>query len=168
MPTLFQMGADLLAVYDQIDDLGGELPPELEAWFDELATNEAAKLDSYVGLIRQADAEAAAATEEMERWKMRAQARTNLSKRLKDRIKQHLELTGRAKVETVTGRVLAIQKNGGKQPVIVDWLPLEELPERFKKVTITEDRDKIAEALASGEELTFARLEPRGTHLRIK
>ena len=79
-----------------------------------------------------------------------------------------MELTHRAKLETATGRVLAIQKNGGKQPLVVDWLPLEELPERFQKVTITEDREKIAEALAAGEELTFARLEPRGTHLRIK
>jgi Siphovirus Gp157 len=168
MPTLFQIGADLISAYETIDDLGGELPPELESWFDQLATDEAGKLDSYVGLIRQADAESAAAMEEMERWKMRAQARKNLASKLKERIKQHLELTNRTKAETATGRVLAVQKNGGKQPLVVDWLPLEELPERFKKVTITEDREKIADALAAGEELPFARLEPRGTHLRIK
>jgi hypothetical protein len=114
MPTLFQFGADLLAVYDTIDDLGGELSPDVEKWFDELATGEAVKLDSYVGLIRQADAEAAAATEEMERWKMRAQARKNLAAKLKDRVKQHLELTGRRRWKRRRGEYWRYRKTGAR------------------------------------------------------
>jgi hypothetical protein len=45
---------------------------------------------------------------------------------------------------------------------------MELLPDKFKKITIEPDNDKIREALEKGEEVPGCVLEERGQHLSIK
>jgi len=172
--AIFSIGADLLALNDLLDETGGELTtPEADtavsAWLAELHTEQAAKLDGYVGLIRTLEMEASAATAEAEQYAKKAGTRTNRVKWLKRRMKDHLEATGQLKATTVTGRVLAIQKNGGVFPLdLAETLRPDDLEERFRKVTVTIDTDAVRKALETGEAVPGACLRERGTHLRIR
>jgi hypothetical protein len=170
---LYSIGSDLIALNDLLDSTGGEITPdaeaELTAWMDSLAQEESAKLDSYVNLIRQNEMEASACQAEAEEWAKRAQVRDNRVKWLKARLKLHLEATGRTKVQTETGRVVAIQANGGVTPLIlVEGIEPRQLPPEFVHVTVAADPVKIRAALNAGLELAFAHYGERGSHLRIR
>lgn len=172
MPKLFDIGADLLALSDLLDESNGEITPEnepiIEAFFAELENDQAVKLDGYVGLIKTIEGEAVVAKATAEQFTMKARSRENAAKRLKDRVKMYLEATKQPKAVTEKGFTLAVTNNGGKQPLDVDDVRIEDVPERFRKVTVTIDNEKIREAIEAGEELSFARLQPRGNHLRIR
>jgi hypothetical protein len=68
----------------------------------------------------------------------------------------------------IKGNILsvAIQKNGGKLPVVVD-VDTSELPDDLVKVTEAPDLDAIRKALDAGE-CEYAHYGVRGESLRIK
>lgn len=171
---LFDLIPEVHALNSLIEENDGEILNEeaekaLEAFFAEIAHDEAAKLDSYVNVVRLYESKAAAAQAEIDQYQARKRAAENAARRLKDRVKLYLEITNRTKVGTVTGRTLAIQKNGGLSPLDVDAsVRPEDLPEQFQKVVVSVDSDKVRAALEAGEVLEFARLKSRGTHLRIR
>jgi hypothetical protein len=77
--TLFEISTDLLALYDRIEELGGDVTaPDVEqaidAWFERLSHERDEKLDNYAALIRELEA--------------RAQARRDEAKRLADRARK--------------------------------------------------------------------------------
>lgn len=169
---LFDLLPEHRALLELVDEqTGGELTPDVEAnldaFFAEIGDAEAVKLDSYAGLIRTLESQAAAAQAEVDRFQMVKRAAENAAKRLKERVKVYLELQGRTKAVTAAGRTFAIQKNGGKQMLQID-LPPEELPKQFQKVVVQADEEALRVRLEVGEPLEFARLLPRGTHLRLK
>lgn len=167
---LYDLIPEHKALLELIDEQpGGELSPEteaaLDAFFSEIAGDEAAKLDSYVHVIRTMELKAAAAQSEIDQYTARKRSAEAAVKRLKDRVKTYMEITGRTKVTTATGRTFAIQKNGGNPPMDIDSdVPAEFL---FQPPPVP-DRELILAALKDGKELPFARLLPAGTHLRIR
>lgn len=171
--TLFEIGEDMRALLAIMDECDEELTPDVDAaldqWFKELSNGEAAKLDGYVNLIKTLEMEATAAIAEAEQYEMKARVRKNRVARLKDRVKEHLEATGRKKVETATKRTIAIQANGGVIPVkIAEGTDPASIPDEFAIVTRAPNLDAIREKLKTGESLPFATLGERGTHLRIR
>lgn len=171
--TLYQIGADLLALDALLDEANGDLSdPAVEAaaaaWFDALAAEEAAKLDGWIGYVRQLEMEAAAAKAEAEQWLTRVRSREARVAWLKERLKRHLEATGRTKATTLSGRTIAVQANGGHPPVEIDAVDPYGVADRLCEVRRLIDREKVRTALLAGEGLSFARLVPRGTHLRIR
>lgn len=171
--TLFEIGDDLIALDNLLDETGGELAnPEVETaistWFAELAQAESTKLAGYVGYIRQLDMEMEAAKQFAAHFTAKAKTRENRTRWLKDRMKDYLAQTNRTKVQTADGQTIAVQKNGGKAPIEHDVVDPNELPDRFTKTIRQADNDAIRAALESGESLGFARLLPVGTHLRIR
>jgi hypothetical protein len=170
---LFDLLTEHAALIDLLLERDGELGDDetaavVDSWFADIAAEEGRKLDSIIGVIRTLEAEAAAANAEMSRWMTREIVRRNAIKRIKDRVKLYLEMTGRKKVTTADGRPISICGNGGLSPL---WLEPEPVWERIgpdhKKVTMSFDNDGIRASLARGEDLPFARLEPRQNHLRI-
>lgn len=171
--TLFAIGDDLQALANLMDECEAELGPEVDAaltaWFNELAGDEAVKLDGYVGLIRTWEMESAAAKAEADQYAMKARTRDNRVARLKERMKEYLDFTGRKKVETATKRTIAIQANGGAVPV--EYLtnePCDVLPPDMVIVTRRPDTDAVRKALAEGSTFPGIVLGTRGTHLRIR
>lgn len=168
--TLFHIEADHLALMAILEECGPELTPEqdatIAAWFEEISGNEEAKLDGYVGIIRLKEADAALARAEVDRWQAQLRSAENGIARLKDRMRGFMQLTGRDRITTAAGRVIAIQRNGGKAPLQVDGAP-EDLPPAYRVVEYRADNDAIRAALEEGE-LPFARLLPRGTQVRIR
>ena len=84
-------------------------------------------------------------------------------KRMKERIKEAMETMGKSEIKTDL-HTFKIQNNGGLQPLMITG----DVPDKFTKIIIEPDNEKIREALTSGQELDFAHLEPRGTQLRIR
>jgi hypothetical protein len=60
--------------------------------------------------------------------------------------------------------IFTVCRNGGKQPMEITG----EVPDNYKRIVYETDTEKIRAALEAGEELTFAHLNERGTHLMIK
>lgn len=182
MATLFAIQADLIALNELCEELpGGEMTPEAEAAFDAWAKtiegDEGRKLDGYCGLVKQLESEAAVAKAEAEQYAMKARARDNRVKWLKDRMKGYLEFTGRKKMVTATLRTVTIQTNGGKLAMTQTLaanpndMTAEEIlhcPDKYFKVRTVLDAEAIRKDLEAGEPVNGASLEPRGTHLRIR
>lgn len=173
MPTLFDIGEELRALNELLEERDGDVSDPaveqaIDQWFTEFVGAESAKADAYVGYIRTLEGEIAVANAEIEQFRMKAQSRAKRVTWLKDRLKLYMELTGKTKIPTAAGRVVAIQSNGGNQPIKLNLLP-HELPAEFLRVTVEPDLDKIRESLLAGGEATkFATLEPRGSHIRIR
>jgi hypothetical protein len=164
MATLFDIGNELLQVLDKIGD-GGEIDNDLDQYFASIQDDEAKKLDAYVGLIRQLEAEISVAKTEEEFFYQKAKARENKIKSLKDRLKEHLERTGRQRVTSAAGRTLRVQANASSHLVV----KVEDVPPEYKisKVTVEIDNERIKKELAAGQVLAFASFGERGSHLRI-
>ncbi len=97
-----------------------------------------------------------------------ASSNENRARLLKDRLKWFFETHNLKTIDTARYR-LTLAKNDGKAPLIFDEsVPVNQLPERFQKVSIDANTAAIREALECGEHLNFAQLGERGTSLRIK
>lgn len=171
--TLFDIGVDFAALDELIEDLGGDISnPAVESaitqWFAEVAGDESRKLSNYVAYIRQLEMEATCAKLQSSAFAAKRQSRESRIAWMKMRLMQYLMMTNRTKVSTADGTQIAVQSNGGKMPIEIDPIPLADLPDRFVSVVRQLNRDAIEAAIESGEELSFARAIPRGTHLRIR
>lgn len=168
--TLFAISEDLEALYDRLEELGGDVTdPEVEAtidaWFDDLTEERDVKLDNYAALIRELEARAEARREEARRLTDRARRDEDQAKYLKNRLILFFQQHGMKSVETRRYR-LTVARSGGRAPVVVH-AEAEELPESFQRWKVSADLDAIREALERGETLTFAELGERGHYLRI-
>lgn len=170
--TLYQIGAELTKIEDIVAEADGILTPELDAYIqDQLALigeAQAEKADAYLSLIRKMEATQSNAKAEADRYKRIAEIQGNCAERLRLRLKEYMQQHGMKRIDTVTGRSIRLQANGGKPPVtFVDGLQAADLPMEFQKQTIAVDTVKVREALESGRELGFAELGERGESLRI-
>ncbi|MFQ5569688.1 MAG: siphovirus Gp157 family protein [Rhodothermales bacterium] len=168
--TLFEISNDLLALYDRLEDLGGDVTsPEVEqtidAWFEQLGRERDEKLDNYAALIRELEARAEARKHEARRLTQRARRDADHAAYLKQRLVLFFQDHHLKTVETRRYR-LTLQRSGGKRPVVLTLDP-EELPEEFQRWKVSADLDAIREALEHGATLDFAELGERGHSLRI-
>ncbi len=172
MKSLFDLTSEALAIESLLEEMGGEIPDaEIEAAIDRILAEHAddlhAKLDGYVALIASYQAHAEVRRAEAKRYQLLAQEAEHKEAKLKERLLLLFERTGRTKVETAHHKI-SVVKNGGKQPLILLGESAEQLPEEFRIVTYSPDKDAIRAALDSGAQLEFAVLCERGTSLRIR
>ncbi len=173
MPKLWEIAEDVLALDALLDETNGELTPEIEAaWLamqTELAHNEAAKLDGYVHYIRSLEMEANAAREEASMYLARAKSREKRTEWIKARLKDYLILTNRKSIKTETGRIVAVQANGGVQALdIAKDLDPATLPSEFVRIVREVNTEAVRKHVEEYGALPFATLRPRGTSLRIR
>jgi hypothetical protein len=159
-------------------------------------TKEAAKVTSYVGLIRSREATARQCNDEIERLQnIRASAVADVD-RLKANALAVMQQFGVRELKATPGGGLRIQGNGGKEPLEVQ--PVE-IPDELQKAIVTmpfslwadicremprsllarctesgtlqekrePDTERIREALVRGESVPGAKLLERGEHLRV-
>lgn len=160
MATLYEIKAEYLEVYN-MDDV------EEDVWFDTLEAIEGeleVKADAYAKLIKEYEAESAKFKAEAQRLVERQRVYENRVKRMKDRIYLTMKETGLKEIPNTLFKI-KIQANGGVAPLIIK--EGVKIPEEYQKVTTTIDNDKIREALKT-QELDFAELGERGSHLVIK
>jgi len=93
----------------------------------------------------------------------KAKARDNALNRMKDLILKTMDSAQIKKLDA-GAFTIAVSKNGGKQPMIIDG----EVPDNFKRIIYEDDKELIRKHLEDGEVLNFAKLLPRGEHISIK
>ena len=148
------------------------------------------KIDALVYVARMAEARAKAISEEAEHLFALVKREQNKAVRVKEFLKYVSTALG---TTTLTGktRKASVCQNGGIQPIL--WTDLkkpdpESVPERFLRkvpnlakieedceagvipseyITAVVDPVAVREALEAGEELPFAALGERGTHVRL-
>ena len=161
MSNLYELGQEWERVYEML--LDPEIPEE--AVFDTIESIEGVmdiKADSYAKIIKNIDGDIAAIDAEIKRLQERKKAATNGQKRMKEALEHMMRSTGRLKFKT-TLFSFGIQKNGGKQPLILtDVVPADWLKPGDP------DTEKIRKHLEAGNELSFAVIGERGESLRIR
>ena len=156
-----------------LEDTDGKIPPELATAFDELLARQVenesqlkVKIDNYCAVMKSLSDWAKIREREAERLKKLADRDSSLAKVLEARLKNYLESSSKMKLKTKRFN-LRVCKNGGKTPIKLN-VPVEDLPSEYQitKKLINADLDALREILEKGEELPFANLVERGTHLR--
>lgn len=153
-PTLYGITAELNAILAQLEEMGGEITPELE---QALAINEeqfVAKAEDYGHAILNLKCAAAAAKAEKERLAGLQKLYENTQKRLTDALSTAMQVFGQDKVENATMR-LSLRHSTATE---VD--DLDQLPAEFKttKVEVVADKTAIKKAIQSGEAVPGAHL----------
>ena len=172
MRPLFAIDADLAALDELIEERGGEVTdPEAERaweqWAHELYAERGEKLDRIAEWLAREKMEAAAAREQAELYLKAAKARENRIEDRKRRVLHGMTERGLTRLESATGRVFRVCKNGGKPSMEIDPVDIVTMPVELTKIVTVPDTEAIREALEAGATLHFARLLPVGSHLRI-
>lgn len=148
---------------------GGADSIDAQAAFDEhlAALDEVLddKADGYAAVIRELETRSVTRRAEAARMRELAAVDDSLAERLKTRLKQAMEATGKLRIETPRFR-LSVTRNGGPLPLSITCQPTE-LPSRFQTTTITADKVALRTAIEGGLEVHGVEVLPRTSSLRI-
>ena len=153
-PTLYGITAELNGILAQLEELGGEITPEIE---QALAINEgnfAAKSEDYGHAILNLKGMAAAAKAEKERLAGLQKFYENTQKRLTDALSSAMQVFGHDKVENATMR-LSLRHSTATEVDDLDQLPAEY---KTTKVEVVADKTAIKKAIQDGEDVPGAHL----------
>lgn len=163
MGTLYEIATELETLYDMSTD--PECDPQALADTIESVMGELElKASSCVYVMKQLEMEQEKAETVSKEFSDKAKVRANSLKRIKEAILLTMDRLGLKELEA-GDYTIKIQKNGGKEPLVLDHP--EEVPDNLTKVTIEPDKDKIREYLKDNS-ASWAHIEPRGRHLTIK
>lgn len=157
---------ELTNAYLQIQQLI-ESDEDYEAVLDTIDDEIEVKADGYARVIRNMEAQANAFKEEEKRLAVKRKHCEAAVTRLKQNLFESMKTTGKTKFKTDLFS-FAIQKNGGKIPVIVDVKDTSELPDDLVKITESPDLEAIRKYIESTGDLSYAHFGERGESLRIK
>lgn len=143
---------------EMVDSATGEVYDE--AALDALQMERRDKIEGIIKTIKNAEAKAKALKEEADKLSAREKALTNKALWLRGYLARHMD-EGET-FDSVCGDIRWRKTD----PVIID-VPVEELPERFVKVTRKPMLNEIKKAIKDGETVPGARLDDR-KHLIIK
>ena len=153
-PTLYGITAELNAILTQLEELGGEITPELEQALSINEENFAAKSEDYGHAILNLKGMAAAAKAEKERLAALQKFYENTYNRLDNALKTAMVATGRDKVETPTMR-LSLRRTTATEVDDLDQLPAEY---KTTKVEVVADKTAIKKAIQQGDDVPGAHL----------
>lgn len=163
MDSLYDLTNDYLTLMEYADSTD---PDDEQVFIDTLEGLMGAveaKVDSYAAVMSHMEAHEDMLKKEIDRLSAKMTAIENNKKRMKDSLYAAMVAMDKRKITTDL-HTFAIQKNGGKQPLIISG----EVPDKFQKVIYEPDKNLIRKALEDGEKLDFAFLEERGEHLVIR
>ena len=165
MATLYQLKEE----YAQLLTLAEDPDTDVDALMDTLEglTGEIEdKAEGYVCVIKELESEVDKFKAESDRLATYCLTLSNRIRAMKLNLLNTMDVIGVGKIQTEHFRV-SVAKNGGKQPMYVDP-NVEVIPEEYIIMRPEPDKEKIREALDAGQELEFAKLLERGTHLSIR
>ena len=148
MKNLFNIDAELYEVYNEIENNGGEMTPELEATLEITEAERMTKGEGYVYVIKQLRSQADMIKSEIKRLQELAKRYENSADKLADTLLQSVVAHGQIKTALVT---ISSRKN--KSVSITDASLLQ--PEYFR-IKIEPNKTAIKEALESGQEVAGA------------
>lgn len=165
---LYELTSDLLVLQEMLEEAVDDqcLLDTLEGVQGEYEI----KLESYCKVIKNLEADMEALKAEAKRLTDKRKVLENNVDRLKKAMFDSMKLTGTDKVKGQLFTV-AIQRNGGKLPVIYDKddkAITATLPDQLVNIVETPDLEAIRELLEAGKVVEGFTLGERGESLRIK
>jgi len=160
--SLYQITQEQAELFNKIDELDGELTPEMEEALQLNAENFETKARGYIWMIKKLEADNITITEEKERLQRIEKRNDKLIDRLKESMKNALIIFGDSKkVDTFT---LSLRKS--KQVEILD---ADVIPESYRVVKTTEtiNKTEIKKAIESGLTVAGATIK-ENQNLQIK
>lgn len=166
MSNLYEITGDLLQLQAMLED---DVDPEVLADTLEGVQGEYDfKIESYCKVIKNLEADVVGIKAEVDRLNSKKKTLESNVDRLKKAMFESMKATDTPKVKGQLFTV-AIQKNGGKIPVIVaPDADTSKLPDELVIVTEKPNLDAIREQLEAGKSITGFSLGERGESLRIK
>ena len=163
---LYTIDGELAQLESALIEAGGEITDEVNERFDDLLQMRQEKVAGYVAVIRRLETSAEAYASEAKRLSSNARAMQNSADRLKQRLLDAMTARGDQEYETPLGRVRTYEGSARSVTVLVDP---DDLPDRFKRVTVAPDKRALADALKSQDPdaVRLAEFEPPTPFLRI-
>lgn len=143
---------DADAVRDTLEGVTGE--------FDD-------KLENCCKIIKNFEGDITALSSEIDRLSKKKKTLENRITSIKKYMFDMMKLTGKEKVKGSLFNI-SIQKNGGKQPIILDVDDTSKLPDDLVRIKEEPDLEAIRSLLEKGEGKEYAHFGERGESLRIK
>lgn len=167
MSSLYEVTGDLLQLQSMLEE--DDVDPEVLAGTLEAVQGEyEIKLESCCKVIKNLEADVVGVKAEVDRLTGKRKGLENNIDRLKKAMFNSMKATDTPKIKGQLFTV-AIQKNGGKIPVIVaSDADTSKLPDKLVIVTEKANLDAIREALEAGKTVEGYSLGERGESLRIK
>lgn len=163
METLRELTNDMYALLEYADSTDPDDQAVFEDTLDGLKGMIEKKADGYCAVMDQIKANIAAHDLEIKRLTARKNAMEANIKRMKELLLEAMVAMDEKKIMTGLYTITRC-KNGGKQPIEITG----EVPDKYCKVIVEPDMDKIREALEAGIDLPFASLKERGEHIMVK
>ena len=163
---LYAIDAELAELERALIEADGEITDEVNERFDDLLQMREDKVGGYVAVLRRLETSAEAYGAEAKRLAAGARVMQNSADRLKQRLLDAMTARGDTEYETPLGRVRAYP--GSARSVTVLGEP-DDLPERFKRVTVSPDKRALSDALKAQdpEAIRYAEFEAPTPYLRI-
>ena len=151
MSTLYELTGQYLEIYNlDMDDETKQDTLDSIDWAEDYEN----KVENYVKVIKNLDADMEARKNEIERLRKLNDADNSKKERMKEAVKESMELTGHDRVDTPLCKV-SFRKS---EAVEVDDLLL---PEAYKVATYKPDKKRLKEDLKNGLEILGAELVER-------
>ena len=148
MKNLFNIDAELYEVYNEIENNGGEMTPELEATLEITEAERLTKGEGYVYVIKQLRSQSDMIKSEIKRLQELAKRYENSADKLADTLLQSVVAHGQIKTALVT-----ISSRKSKAVSITDE---SLLGAEFMRIKTEPNKTLIKEAIESGQEVQGA------------
>ena len=148
MKNLFNIDAELYEVYNEIENNGGEMTPELEATLEITEAERLTKGEGYVYVIKQLRSQSDMIKSEVKRLQELAKRYENSAQILADTLLQSVVAHGQIKTALVT-----ISSRKSKAVSITDESLLKA---EFMRIKTEPNKTAIKEALEAGQEVQGA------------
>lgn len=163
--NIYQLTGDMVAVQELLES-GEFSEEELKELTESISGEYSDKLEGYCRVIKNIEAKKEAHKKEATYHSDKAKSLDNSIARLKETMFNSMKYVGVNKVEGELFTV-AIQKNGGKAPIILD-VEVSELPDELVKVKESADLEAIRSYIEETGDISYAHIGERGESLRIK
>lgn len=162
MSTLYQLTAE----YQALLDFGSSIDPEDQQAFldtlEGLSGEVAQKVDAYAAVRTTLKGRRETVKKEIDRLTAIMKSIDSNIDRMDDAVQGAMDVMGVTELKSDLHKY-KIVRNGGKAPLVYDGA----VPDNFQKIIIQPDTERIRAALEAGEQLSFAHLGERGSHLKI-
>lgn len=151
--SLYRITSEQLKINELLEELEGELTPELEEALMINEDNFLAKSEGYIESIAYFKAKAEAAKVRIEEMQRIKRVSENAEKRLKERMQWAMETLGRDKME------VGLHKISLCRTLAVNIISEAAVPNEYVKVETSIDKVKLKEALKTGAIIPGAELK---------
>jgi hypothetical protein len=168
MSTLYELKEEFKMLLDMMED--DSIDEEMiQNSLEGIECEIEIKAEGYAKILKELEGQAEAVRKEISRLDDKYGKIVANMDRLKTNLKIAMNETGKKKIQTDLFTI-SVCKNGGKIPLIIDGVDINEVPEKYKEMQKIEklNTDAIREDLEKGIDVGFARFGERRESLRIK